>query len=120
LKALFISLAILSLGIGILGIVIPGLPTTPFLLLSAWLLAKSSHKLHHWLLNHRVFGQMIKNYYDTKSLTIYTKISSISLMWLMISLSSIYWIDNLYLRILLIILGITGTIVMGFLIKTRK
>lgn len=114
-----ILLASLSLGIAILGIFIPGLPTTPFLLISATLYAKSSEKLYIWLINHRFFGKMIKNYQETKSLSVYTKLSSISLMWLMILISTFCFIKSSFIQILLISLGIIGTIVMGFIIKTK-
>lgn len=55
-------LAVLSLGVGIVGIFVPGLPTTVFVLISAWAAARSSSRFHHWLESHRLFGRMLRNW----------------------------------------------------------
>lgn len=55
-------LAYLSLGLGLVGIVVPGLPTVPFVLLSAYAAARGSRRLHAWLLAHRQFGPMIRDW----------------------------------------------------------
>ncbi len=55
-------LAYASLGLGIVGIVVPGLPTVPFVLLSAFAAARGSQRLHAWLLAHRQFGPMIRDW----------------------------------------------------------
>jgi len=55
----WLALAYLALGLGIVGIVVPGLPTTPFVLLAAFAAARGSRKLHDWLLAHRTFGPII-------------------------------------------------------------
>ncbi len=55
-------LAYASLGLGIIGIVVPGLPTVPFVLLSAFAAARGSQRLHGWLLAHRQFGPMIRDW----------------------------------------------------------
>lgn len=61
-RALWIVVAWLSLALGVLGVVLPGLPTTPFVLLAAWAAARGSKRLHTWLLAHRVFGPMIRDW----------------------------------------------------------
>ncbi|HVI24886.1 MAG TPA: YbaN family protein [Xanthomonadaceae bacterium] len=55
-------LAYASLALGLVGIVVPGLPTVPFVLLAAWAAARGSTKLHRWLLAHRQFGPMIRDW----------------------------------------------------------
>lgn len=111
-KALYVTLGSLSLGAGIAGIVLPGVPTTPFLLLSAALYFKSSERLYKWLINHKIFGKFIKNYRENKSLSRYTKIISIITMWIMITLSVTLFIDNDIIRVIVVALGITGTVFM--------
>jgi hypothetical protein len=59
---LWIALAYVALGLGVIGIFLPGLPTTPFILLAAWAAAKGSRRLHEWLLAHRVFGPMVRDW----------------------------------------------------------
>lgn len=61
-RALYLVVALLSLALGIIGIVVPGLPTTPFVLLAAWAAARSSARLHAWLRHHRLFGPMIRDW----------------------------------------------------------
>ena len=48
--------------LGVIGVVVPGLPTTPFILLAAWAAARSSPRLHMWLLKHRLFGPMVRDW----------------------------------------------------------
>ena len=61
-RAFWLSIGLLSLGLGIAGVFLPLLPTTPFVLLSAFCFSKSSERLHNWLLNHKLFGKLIKDW----------------------------------------------------------
>lgn len=58
----YLLLAWIALALGVIGIVVPGLPTTPFVLLAAWAAARGSIRLHRWLHSHRVFGPMIRDW----------------------------------------------------------
>jgi uncharacterized membrane protein YbaN (DUF454 family) len=62
---LWLCLAYLFLGLGIIGIVLPGLPTTPFVLLAAYCAARGSKRLHDWLLGHRLYGRMIRDWQES-------------------------------------------------------
>ena len=73
-----------SLVLGILGIFLPMLPTTPFLLLSAAAWVKASPSLYEWLINHRVFGEYIRNFREYRAIPLRVKIVSVSLVWLTI------------------------------------
>ena len=119
-KILFLILGLISLGLGVLGIFLPILPTTPFLLLSTALFARSSEKLHTWLLNHRILGEYIRSFMVDKSIPLKVKIMSIGLMWAAI-LSSVFWVVNgkTWLQLLLIAVAIGVTIhILSF--KTRR
>lgn len=109
-KFLFIVLGTISLSLGIIGIFVPGLPTTSFLLLTAYLWARSSERLHNKLLNHRFLGGYIRDF--QKGVTVRTKIRSISIMWTMILISSFVFIQNWYVRGILLLVGLIGTYVM--------
>lgn len=118
-KFLFIILGIVSIMLGIIGIFIPGLPTTPFLLLSSWLFYKSSERLHHRL--HRSWlGKYIRRYEAGEGVSRLSKLISIACMWAMICISAFVVIDNLHVRILLLLLGCIGTGSVLFLVPTAK
>lgn len=118
-KPLLIILGSIFFGLGFIGILIPGLPTTPFLLLSAGCYVRSSDRLYAWLLNHKIFGNYIQNIRENRSISLRSKIVSLIAMWLMISLSAFVFIEILWIRILVLILGVIGTIVI-LLIRTSK
>ncbi len=102
----------ICLVLGALGILFPGLPTTPFLLLAAALYSRSSKRLHKWLINNRLFGEYIKNFKERKAISLPTKISSISLMWIMIICSCCFFVESILLRSIIITVGLIGTVVM--------
>lgn len=73
-------LAYASLGLGLLGVVLPGLPTVPFILLAAWAAMRGSPRLHAWLLAHRMFGPMIRNWQQHGAVTRRSKLLAIGTM----------------------------------------
>lgn len=117
-KYLLIFLGTLSLTVGIVGIFIPVLPTTPFLLLTSYLYMRSSRRLYEWLIHHRVFGAYIYNYITYRAVTKRTKISALIFLWLML-LTSILFMSNLHIRICLIAVGI-GVSIHLFTLKVLK
>lgn len=120
LKKLFTALGVISLALGILGAFLPLLPTTPFVLLSAYLFAKSSEKFHQRLLNHKIFGQLIRDYNEDKSIPLHAKIIAIVTMWPSM-LFAIFYIatDKLWLQILLATIA-TGVTIHILRYKTKK
>lgn len=107
-KYILIAFGSISLVLGIAGIFMPVLPTTPFLLLTAFCYLRSSERLYSWLINHRVFGKYIYNYITHKAVTPKTKRVAIMSVLLSISLS-IYLVPNIYVDILLILIGLAVT-----------
>lgn len=116
---LFLILGLLSLVLGILGIFLPGLPTTPFLLLASYSFIKSSPRLHKWLLNSN-FGDHIRKYEENPGLHPKTKIYIIFLMAAMCSISICFFIQSVLLRVIVGIAGLIGAIVVTFFIPTLK
>ena len=86
LRPLLIVVGSLSLALGAAGIVLPVLPTTPFMLLSAYCFARSSERMHDYLVNHRVFGTYISNYYN-QAMTPRHKARTLAVLWLGITVS---------------------------------
>lgn len=108
-KYLFILIGSISLMFGVIGIFLPLLPTTPFLLLSAYLFAKSSGKLHQWLITHRKLGPYIINYTEHKSMDRKTKKRTIVLLWTTMIISMLI-VNIIYATITLIIIATLVTI----------
>lgn len=77
---LWLCLAYLFLALGIVGIVLPGLPTTPFVLLAAYCAARGSKRLHAWLLAHRLFGPMIRDWQANGAVSRQAKVWAIGMM----------------------------------------
>jgi uncharacterized membrane protein YbaN (DUF454 family) len=101
-KILFIGGGFLFLALGIVGIVLPVLPTTPFLLVASFCFMKGSTRLHHWIMNHKYFGPKIRRIHDL-GLTKREKISIYLLVFAML-LPVIILTKSLHLRIFLIVL----------------
>lgn len=89
LRPVYILVGMVSLVLGAVGIVLPLLPTTPFLLLSAFCFARSSRRLHSYLVNHPVLGEYISNYYN-HTMTRAHKVRTIVMLWVSIILSTAY------------------------------
>ena len=111
-KTLYIALGTLSLALGILGIFLPLLPTTPFLLLTAALYFKSSPRLYNWLLNHKHLGPYIRNFRENKAIPLRAKIISISLMWITMLYCVFFIIPYIWVKVILLIIaaGVTWKI----------
>jgi uncharacterized membrane protein YbaN (DUF454 family) len=119
-KFLLVIIGIASLCLGILGIFLPILPTTPFLLLSAMLFARSSERLYKWLLYHKILGKYIRDFLQEKAISLRIKIFSISVMW-MAMLYAIFFVAGsmLWLQILLFVVAAGITIhILSY--KTKK
>lgn len=115
-KYLLILLGSLSLILGIIGIFLPVLPTTPFLLLSSFCYVRSSKRMYNWLINHKVFGNYIYCYMTYKAIPLKTKIFAIAFLWTTMIIS-IMLISSLHLRIFLAAVGIAVTVHL-FTLKT--
>jgi uncharacterized membrane protein YbaN (DUF454 family) len=119
-RILFAVLGILSLGMGVVGAFLPILPTTPFVLLAGILFARSSPKLNNWLLNHKIFGKIIRDFHIDKSITLHAKIISIVMLWLSILFSAFYVIEGkIWLKIILLAIA-TGVTFHIMKYKTKK
>jgi uncharacterized membrane protein YbaN (DUF454 family) len=109
-RALFFILGTFSLALGAIGIFLPILPTTPFLLLSAACYMRSSERMHKWLLNNRWFGNYIKNYQEGKGIPMKTKILAMAVLWGAIIFSAFIVLDEVLIAqiaLLAIALGVS-------------
>lgn len=104
-QILLFALGSLSLMFGLIGIVLPVLPTTPFLLISAYCYLRSSKKLYLWLTHNRLFGKYLYNYAVHHAVPRQTKIVSIIVLWVGL-VTSILLVNLLYVRLILVVVGI--------------
>ena len=79
-RTLLISLGLLCVGLGFVGVFVPGIPTTIFLIIALWAFTKSSEKLRLWLLNHKRFGPILNNWQEHKVVPRRAKILMVVLM----------------------------------------
>ena len=108
-KKVMLAAGHVSTFLGVLGIFLPLLPTTPFLLLSAFLYARSSEKFHSWLVNHKHLGGFIRNYTEKKGIPLQAKITAIIMIWLTIGLSAVFFVPVLAVKILLLLIAAAVT-----------
>ena len=93
-RVFFIVLGILCVILAALGVLLPGLPATPFLLLASYSFARSSKRMHDWLVNNRIFGPILSDFLDRKGIRLHIKIISILMMWGMMLVSVFFLMEN--------------------------
>lgn len=118
-RVFYIILGCISVVLGTMGIFVPGLPTTPFVLLASWCFYRSSPRLQAWLLQ-SFLGKYIREYRDKGGLTMRKRISIILLMATMVAISTIFFISSLPVRIIVWSAGLIGCLVVGFIVPKAK
>lgn len=116
-KKMFLIIAgTISLVLGVLGIMLPLLPTTPFLLLSAACYVRSSDKLYQWLITNKYIGPYILNYQEGKGIPLKAKIIGVSLLWISMLYTIIFVVPLVMVKILLLLIASYFT---WFIIKQK-
>ncbi|MDR0430620.1 MAG: YbaN family protein [Tannerellaceae bacterium] len=95
--------------LGTIGIFVPLLPTTPFWLLTAWFYIRSSEKLYNRAMGNRYFGSVVKDFIEDKSISLRTKIVSLTVMWTSAILTSIFILSQWWIIVLLLLICIGVT-----------
>jgi uncharacterized membrane protein YbaN (DUF454 family) len=108
-QKILIVLGSLSLAMGIIGIFLPVLPTTPFFLLSLFLYTKSSGNLTKWLLGNRITGKYLENYFNNKSISTRSRIFTVIYLWTGLLVSALL-VKNIYICVILLFVGIAVSI----------
>ncbi|MBA7477362.1 Inner membrane protein YbaN [subsurface metagenome] len=118
-RQLLIIAGTLSLAVGIVGIFVPLLPTTPFLLLAAGCYLRSSQRFYNWLMANRLFGAYIRNYIEGRGIPIKIKLFIITLLWVTIGIS-IWLVANWVVTVILLIVAVGVTLHIIFIRVRRK
>jgi len=117
-RLLFVFIGSIFVGLAVIGIFLPGLPTTPFLILAAYFYIRSSNKLYNWLINNKILGVYIRGYLSGKGMPLRAKIISLILMWVFGTFAVLFGIpDSLFfVKIIVFIILLIGTI---FLLRVK-
>lgn len=115
LQPLLLVAGVVAAALGTIGVFIPGLPTTPLVLLASWCFYRSSPRLQAWLLQ-SFLGKYIREYRDKGGLTTRKRVYIILLMATMVAISTIFFIKTLPIRIIVWVAGAIGCIVVGFVV----
>ena len=118
-KILFICLGFLFVGIGAVGIVVPILPTTPFLLLASFFFAKGSKRFHDWFMSTKLYKKHLESFVKSRSMTLKSKLTILLPVSAMLIITFIF-VNNLHARIILVILFIGKYLYFFTQIKTIK
>jgi uncharacterized membrane protein YbaN (DUF454 family) len=104
---------------GAVGVVVPVLPTTPFLILAAFCYARGSSRWYRWLIGNRVFGRYLNDYLCGRGIPWRVKVPTLVLLWCVISVTAVVFVEQLWLRVLLFVVavGVTGHVL---LLKNRR
>lgn len=116
-KLLLILIGVISMSLGMLGIILPVLPTTPFLLIAAACFMRSSEKLYKFLITNKYFGQYIKDYREGKGIPVKTKVIALVMLWTTILACLIFFIDKLIIRVVIFLIASSVTL---YIIKIKN
>jgi len=120
-RGLLVTAGTLFVGVGVVGALVPVLPTTPFLLLAAACYVRSSERLYRWLFTNRVFGEYLGRYRDGEGLPLASKILTLTLLWITLGSSALLAVParSWGLRVLLLGVGV-GVTIHILRIRTRR
>lgn len=109
-RLLFLAAGCACVVLGVLGVVLPVLPATPFFLLAAACFARASHRFYNWLMNHRVLGPTVREWRQHRAIAYKTKLAAIALMVSMLTISLVFFVRDWRLQAALAVLGVALTV----------
>ena len=118
-RIIFLCLAFIFMAIGIVGVIIPILPTAPFLLVAAFFFAKGSEKFHNWFISTKLYKKHLESFVQSKSMTLKSKLSILIPVSIMLIIAFIF-VNNFHARIALVVLLIAKYLYFFICIKTIK
>ena len=119
-KLMWVSLGSLFVGLGAIGVIVPGLPTTPFLILAAACYIRSSQRLYDWLISNKRFGPYLKDYREGKGIPRKAKRVAVVMIVVFVSFSVVFGIEDLTLKIVVGLLGLIGLLYVLFKVPVAE
>ena len=111
-KLIYNIIGTVSLAFAFIGVILPIIPTTPFVLLSAACYYKGSKRLHSWLSNNEIFGPIIRDFEEHGGMRKITKIKALTIMWTAVLASALLILDTLTMQALVVLVAVIGTVSM--------
>jgi uncharacterized membrane protein YbaN (DUF454 family) len=109
-RAVLLIAGSLCLALGLVGVVVPVLPTTPLLIVAAYCYARSSRRCYQWLTTNRVFGRYLDDYLHGRGVPWQVKASALVFLWTVITLSAVLFVNALWLRVLLFVIALAVSV----------
>ena len=111
-KIIYFSFGLFLTGLGLLGVIIPGLPTTIFMILAAACFFRSSARMYNWVINHPLFGESVLRFRSGEGMPLKAKYTSIIMMWFFISTSLFFFLYSyaLWIKAIIALSGFIGTV----------
>jgi uncharacterized protein len=119
-RSWWLAMGFVAVGVGSIGIIVPGLPTTVFFIIAAWCFGRSSPRFERWVLDLPRIGPMVRDHRDGLGMPRRAKVIAISMMWSAIAVSSLLLRDRWWIVSAVIALGLTGTWYLAWRIPTRR
>lgn len=116
-KYFYITLGFLALGIGLIGVILPILPTTPFLLVTSFCFARGSERFHTWFTNSNIYKKHLESFVKERAMTLKQKVVLLSFVNFMLAFPLIL-VDVLPMRITIIVLIIIKLYYFTFKVRT--
>lgn len=120
LRVLWVGLGCLFVGLGAIGAVVPGMPTTVFLVLAAACFIRSSQRLYDWLISNKTFGPYLKDYREGKGIPRRAKVLALSMIVIFVSFAVFYAIEVTQIKILVGFIGLIGFLFVFFKVPAAK
>ena len=120
LRFLWVGLGCLFVGLGAIGAVVPGMPTTVFLVLAAACFIRSSQRLYDWLISNKTFGPYLKDYREGKGIPRRAKVLALSMIVIFVSFAVFYAIEVTQIKILVGFIGLIGFLFVFFKVPAAK
>ena len=119
-KALWVIAGSVFVVLGAFGVILPGLPTTPFLILAAACYIRSSQRLYDWLIANKTFGPYLRDYREGKGIPKRAKKIALVMMTIFVGYAVLFALDDLFVRIVVLILGMIGFCYVAYRVPSAK
>ncbi|HJM29357.1 MAG: YbaN family protein [Acidimicrobiales bacterium] len=119
-RYLLLVLGFICVGLGFVGVLIPGMPTTVFMIMAAWCFAKSSPRFEKWILQLPGIGKLIHDHRSGLGMPRKSKVVAIAMMSLAVTLSITFAITQMWVRFLVGVVGVFGVWYVGIRVPTRE